>query len=67
MKIAKILLGVVIWIVLGFFVYCLCAGLGALAYFIFHYIPWYHIVLGNVAGCIAVFLYMITDDKEKKE
>lgn len=59
MKIGKTLLGIAIWIVLGFLLYCLCAGMGIVAFFIFHYIPWYHIVLGTLAGCVVVFLYMI--------
>lgn len=66
MKIAKGLLDIAIWIVLGFLLYCLCAGLGAVAFFIFHYMPWYHIFLGTLAGCVAVFLYIIADTKEKK-
>lgn len=56
MKIAKGLLGIVIWIVLGFFVYAFCAGMGAVVYFIFHYMPWYHIVFGTLAGCVIVYL-----------
>lgn len=58
MKIAKVLLGIAIWIVLGFFVYCLCAGIGMIAYFILSQLPWYHAVLGSMAGCVIVYLQM---------
>lgn len=65
-KAAKGLLGIVIWIVLGFLVYSFFAGMGAVVYFIFHYMPWYHIVFGTLAGCIIVFFYYIADIGDKK-
>lgn len=58
-KTAKGLLGIVIWIILGFMIYVACAGLGIVAYFIWNYIPWYHVILGSLAGCIVVFFMLL--------
>lgn len=59
MKIAKTLLGLAIWIVLGFLLNCLCVGIGISMYFLLNYMPWYTIVLGTLGGCLAIYMYMI--------
>lgn len=55
MKIAKGLLGIAIWIVLGFLVYCTVMGVLFMAGMILTHLAWWQILIGTTGGCLVVY------------
>ena len=55
MKIAKTLLGIVIWIFLGFLVYCLGMAIVLMAGMILAHLSWLEILVGTAGGCLVVY------------
>lgn len=61
-------LGLLILTVLGFLLFALVSGIGYLIALVFLLHSWWYIILGTIAGMIAVFLILLGlhDKKEKK-
>lgn len=55
MKIAKTLLGILIWVVLGFLVYCTVMGIIFMAGMILTHLTWLQILIGTTGGCLVVY------------
>lgn len=62
-------LGLLILTVLGFLVFVLTTGLGALIGYVFAIHSWWYIVFGTFLGMAAVFLQLLYlhDKKEKRD
>jgi uncharacterized membrane protein len=59
-------LGLLILTVLGFLLFTLVSGIGYLIALVFLIHSWWYIILGTIAGMIAVFLILL-DLHDKKE
>lgn len=59
MKSVRILLGSLIVVVLGFFLFVLTTGIGVLIGIVLWIFPQWQIVVGTFAGSICVIVYLI--------
>jgi hypothetical protein len=60
----KVAVGFITLIVMGFLVYALCTGLGALVALIFMIVPVWQIIIGTLVGSVGVLIYLGMDDKQ---
>lgn len=67
MKTAKGLLGIVIWIVMGFFLYCVVLGMTFIAFVTLKYLAWWQLLIGTLGGCLVVYGILIDKIKDLEE
>ena len=60
----KQLLGIIITLVIGFCIFCLLTGFGALVAYTLSTFPAWKVTLGSVICAFGYLLYLLTKEKE---